>query len=370
MDIFSGLPLTIVSFLLIISIVVFVHELGHFLVARWNGVRVEVFSIGFGREIFGFDDRHGTRWKVSLIPMGGYVKFFGDADEASARSDTDGLSEEDRKVAFPFKSLGQRAAIVFAGPAFNFLFAIAVFAAVFMSVGRPVSTSIIGDVEPGTAAAEAGLQAGDRITAIEGNAVERFQDIQRLVPLYGADAMEITFERDGESRTVVARPQWREVEDPFGKVQKTPILGIRASAEGLGVERLGPIDATVAAVENTWSVTSGTLVAFGQMISGVRGTEDIGGPLRIAEFSGQAAQMGVVNFMLFVAILSVNLGLINLFPIPMLDGGHLLFYGFEAVRGKPLGERAQELGLRLGLMVVFGIMIFATWNDILRLVRG
>lgn len=370
MDILTGLWTYVVPFLVILSIVVFVHEMGHFLVARFNGVRVEVFSIGFGRELFGFTDKYGTRWKVSVLPLGGYVKFFGDADEASARADGRDLSDEEKKVAFPHKRLGQRAAIVFAGPAANFLFAIVVFAVLFGAVGQPVTPPVIGAVQPDSAAAEAGLQAGDRIVAIEGIAVDRFEDVQRLVPLYGAESMEVTFERDGETRTVTTHPAQREVTDGFGNKMKTPILGVSVSREAMEIRRLGPIGAVGAAVENTWSVTSGTLVAFGQMISGVRGTEDLGGPVRIAEFSGRAAQGGMANFLMFVAVLSVNLGLINLFPIPLLDGGHLLFYGIEAVRGRPLGEQAQEMGLRLGLIVVFGIMIFATWNDILRLVDG
>lgn len=371
MDIVSALLTYVVPFLAIILVVVFVHEFGHFIIARLNGVKVDVFSIGFGKELFGVTDRHGTRWKVSALPLGGYVKFFGDMDAASARQeDASGLSEAERKVAFQFKTVGQRAAIVFAGPAFNFLFAVVVFAAVFMAVGRPTTEPVIGGVVENSAAAEAGLRAGDRIVAMAGEPIDRFQDIQRIVPLYGTEPMEIVFERDGVRQTVTATPHIREVEDPFGNMTKMPQLGIQVSGEFTVLERMGPVDAVVGAVENTWSVTSSTLVAFGQMIAGDRGTDDLGGPLRIAEYSGQAAQMGLTNFMMFVAVLSINLGLINLFPIPLLDGGHLLFYGFESLRGRPLGERAQEMGLRLGLVVVFGIMIFATWNDILRFVQG
>lgn len=371
MDILSALWAYVIPFLAIILVVVFVHELGHFLVARWNGVKVDVFSIGFGKELIGFNDRHGTRWKLSMLPLGGYVKFFGDMDASSGRQkDGSGLSEEERQVAFQFKRVGQRAAIVFAGPAFNFLFAVLIFAAIFMSVGRPMTEPVVGDVVENGAAAQAGLQAGDRIVAIEGTTVRRFQDIQRLVPLYGTEPMEIRYERDGVLHTVVARPDIREIEDVFGNKQMTPLLGVQVSRDSMIMERLGPIDSVLGAVENTWSVTSSTLVAFGQMISGNRGADDLGGPLRIAEYSGQAAQLGLTNFMMFIAVLSINLGLINLFPIPLLDGGHLLFYGFESLRGRPLGERVQEIGLRLGLVFVFGIMIFATWNDLLRFVQG
>ncbi len=371
MDIVSALWTYVVPFLAIILVVVFVHEFGHFIIARLNGVKVDVFSIGFGKELAGFTDRHGTRWKLSALPLGGYVKFFGDMDAASTRQeDGSTLTEEERKVAFQFKSVGQRAAIVFAGPAFNFLFAILVFAVVFMSVGRPTTEPVIGGVVEGSAAAEAGLAAGDRIVEIAGHPVRRFQDIQRLVPLYGSEPMGVVYERDGVSHRVTATPHIREVEDPFGNLTQMPQLGIHVSGASLVMERLGPLDAVVGAVENTWSVTSATLVAFGQMVAGDRGADDLGGPLRIAEYSGQAAQMGFPNFITFVAVLSINLGLINLFPIPLLDGGHLLFYGFESLRGRPMGERAQEMGLKLGLVVVFGIMIFATWNDILRFVQG
>ena len=371
MDIVSALWTYVVPFLAILLVVVFVHEFGHFIIARLNGVKVDVFSIGFGRELFGYTDRHGTRWKLSLLPLGGYVKFFGDMDAASARQDDgSGMTEDERKVAFQFKTVGQRAAIVFAGPAFNFLFAIVVFAAIFMTVGRPTTEPVIGGVVEGSAAAEAGLMAGDRIVEIAGTPVDRFQDIQRLVPLYGSEPMDVVYERDGVRTSVVTTPHIKEVEDPFGNMTKMPQLGIHVSNEYLVMERLGPLDAVVGAVQNTWTVTSSTLVAFGQMVAGDRGTDDLGGPLRIAEYSGQAAQMGLPNFVMFVAVLSINLGLINLFPVPLLDGGHLLFYGFEGLRGHPLGERAQEMGLRLGLVVVFGIMIFATWNDILRFLQG
>jgi regulator of sigma E protease len=361
----------VIPFLAIIVVVVFVHELGHFLIARLNGVRVDVFSIGFGREVVGFNDRYGTRWKISALPLGGYVRFFGDADAASARQeDGAAMSAEEKAVAFQFKRVWQRAAIVFAGPASNFLFAVVVFAAVFMAAGRLTSEPVVGAVVEGTAAAEAGLRAGDRIVAIQGNRVSRFQDIQRLVPLYGMEPMTITFERDGTTRSVLTHPAMVEADDGFGNVQTIPRLGIQVSREHVVLQRLGPVEAVGAAVENTWSVASATLVAFGQMITGSRGTDDLGGPLRIAEYSGQAAQLGLANFAMFVAVLSINLGLINLFPIPLLDGGHLLFYGVEGLRGRPLGERIQEVGLKLGLVVVFGIMIFATWNDILRFVQG
>lgn len=371
MEFLSGLGTYIVPFLAILTVVVFVHELGHFLVARWNGVKVEVFSIGFGRELVGFTDRHGTRWKFSLIPLGGYVRFFGDSNEASAGpGETSTLTPEEKAVAFPCKRVGQRAAIVFAGPAANFVFAFLVFAAVFATQGQPYTAPVVGTVVEGSAAEAAGLQPGDTIVAIAGNRVKRFEDIQQMVPLYGADVMAVTVDRDGTEVTLETRPHLREGKDAFGNAVTVPVLGVTVSTAGSRMERLELHEALGEGVIQTWRVTKGTLVAFGQMLSGKRGTEDLGGPLRIAEYSGQAAQLGFVNLLMFVAVLSVNLGLINLFPIPVLDGGHLILYAIEAVRGRPLGEAAQQIGLKIGLVLLLGVMIFTTWNDILRFISG
>jgi regulator of sigma E protease len=368
MDIFHSIWTTGGAFLLLLTVVVFVHELGHFLVARWNGVRVEVFSLGFGRELFGFNDRHGTRWRVSLLPLGGYVKFFGDVDAASAgEADTTGYSEAERRVAFPCQPLWRKAAIVFAGPAANFVFAILVFAVVFMTYGRPLTQAVIDEVRGGSAAQEAGLLAGDRIVAVAGHSVESFEDVQRLVPLYGTKEMPVTVERNGEELTLLTHPQQVDAD---GKTLPMPILGVSISREAIEMIRLGPVEAIGEAVVSTYTMSASTLVALGQMVSGQRGAEELGGPIRIAEFSGQAARAGVLSFVMFIAILSVNLGLINLLPVPVLDGGHLALYAIEALRGRPLGEKAQEVGIRIGLMMVIGLMIFATWNDILRLVTG
>lgn len=367
MDALFSLLTTGGSFLVLLTVVVFVHELGHFLIARWNGVKVEVFSVGFGRELFGFYDRYGTRWRVSLLPFGGYVKFFGDADAASAtEGDLRGLTPEERKVAFPCQALWRKAAIVFAGPAANFVFAIVVFAVVFMSVGRPMAPAVVGTVRAESAAEQAGMQPEDRIIAINGHTVKEFADVQRLVPLYGMDEMAVTVSRDGQEIQLKARPK---TVDEAGNPLPAPILGITISNSAIEVQRLGPIDAVVQAAENTWTITSSTVVAMGQMIRGARGTEDLGGPIRIAEFSGQAARGGFLSFVTFIAVLSINLGLINLLPVPVLDGGHLALYAIEAVRGRPLGEQAQGVGVRIGLVLVIGLMIFSTWNDILRLVR-
>lgn len=375
-----GISFTIVNFIIALSVVVFVHELGHFLVARWNKVRCDSFSIGFGPELVGFTDRHGTRWKFSLIPLGGYVKMFGEADIANPGSKEDGENDEDdeieveremtpeeKAISFKYKTLGQRSAIVFAGPAVNFLFAIVVFFVMFMSVGRPVTEPIIGNVVEDSAAAEAGLTAGDRIMAIDGNAIDRFEDLQRIVPLGNGAPMRLTIQRDESILDIIAVPRVVDETDAFGNPQKRALLGVSSSGETRMMVRHNPISALGLAISQTYIVVEGTFVAVGQIISGDRGTEDLGGPIRIAKFSGQAAKSGFANFVVFMAILSINLGIINLFPVPLLDGGHLLFYAIEALRGRPLSDQAQEWGLRFGLVLVLSLMVFVTWNDILQL---
>lgn len=371
MDILSVLWTTILPFLVILTIVVFVHEFGHFIVARWNGVKVDVFSIGFGRELFGWNDRHGTRWRVSLLPLGGYVKFFGDANEASGGSDKSReLSDEEKAVSFHHKRVGQRMAVVAAGPGFNFLFAIVVFAAIFMSVGQPTTPPVLGGVQEGSPAMDAGLVPGDRIVTIDGREITRFEEIQRMVPLNAGTPMRVEVLRDGERMAFDVTPRMTEMTDGFGNVHRTPILGVSVSREAMEMHRMGPVEAVGSAVGHTWGIVASTMTALGQMISGDRGTDDLGGPVRIAQFSGQAAQSGLINAVMFIALLSVALGLFNLFPVPMLDGGHLLFYGVEALRGRPLSERMQEYGFRLGFALVVCLMVFVTWNDIVRLIEG
>ena len=370
-----GVSFTLVNFIIALSVVVFVHELGHFVIARWNNVRCESFSIGFGPELIGFTDRHGTRWKFSLIPLGGYVKMFGETDTANpgaGNQDTEdiepvGMTQMEKAVSFKYKTLGQRSAIVFAGPAVNFLFAIVVFFFMFMAIGRPVTEPIIGQVVQDSAAEEAGLIVGDRILSIDGDDIDRFEDLQRLVPLGNGAPMRLTILRDDNILDFVAVPRVIDETDAFGNPQKRALLGVAPSGEARMLVRHNPITAFGLAIQQTYVVTEGTFVAVGQIISGDRGTEDLGGPIRIAKFSGQAAKSGLANFVIFMAILSINLGIINLFPIPLLDGGHLLFYAFEAVLGRPLSENAQEWGLRLGLVLVLSLMVFVTWNDILQL---
>lgn len=371
-----GVPFTLVSFFLALSVVVFVHEFGHFFVARRCGVRCEAFSIGFGPEVFGRTDKHGTRWKLSLIPLGGYVKMFGEGEtmqvvEGGKTTEVPReLTPEEKAVSFRYKTLGQRAAIVFAGPAVNLLFAILVFWATFSIGGRPVTEPVIGGVVEGGAADLAGVEPGDRIVTIDGKPVERFEDIQTIVLLANGAPMQLGITRDGGPEQVISvTPTVREDKDEDGKVTKRLMLGIQASREHMAVVKLNPINAAGTAVYQTYDVIRTTFVAVGQMINGDRGTEDLGGPIRIAQISGEAAKTGVLGFILFMAILSINLGVVNLFPVPLLDGGHLMFYAIEAVRGRPLSEQVQEWGLRVGLALVLTLMLFVTWNDIVHLIR-
>lgn len=356
----------VVPFLIVLTVLVFVHEMGHYLVARRNGVRVEVFSVGFGPELFGWTDRAKTRWKISLIPLGGYVKMFGDLNAASM-PDTRIISmpDEEREEAFPFKRLSQRVWIVAAGPLANFLFAIVLLAGLFMIVGQPFTPAVVGGVQEGSAADLAGMEPGDQIVEIDGSTIERFEDVQWIVRAAPEEALEIVVERDGTEVRLEAVPQRTEIEDNFGNKHEIGLLGV--SRSGVEFARHGPFEASWRAVDQTFALTVGTLKAVGQMIAGTRSADELGGPIRIAQMSGQVAETGVASLIWFMAVLSINLGLINLFPIPMLDGGHLLFYAIEAVRGRPLGERAQEYGFRIGLALVLSLMVFATWNDLVHL---
>ena len=353
----------VIPFLVILTVLVFVHEMGHFLVARRNGVRVEVFSIGFGREVFGWTDRAKTRWKFSLIPLGGYVKMFGDVDASSRPGQQMAeLSEQERSEAFHAKRLGQRAWIVAGGPLANFLFSIVVFAGLFMTVGQPFTPAVVGEVQADSAAAEAGFLPEDQIIEINGREIERFEDIQQIVTLSAGERMEIIVLRNGAETELVATPRLVEVTDPLGNETTVGRLGIVRS--GVDFTRHDPLTAIWRAGRHTAFLTGDILKSLGQMIVGKRDAQELGGPILIAKISGQVAEIGVVATLQLMAYLSITLGLINLFPIPILDGGHLLFYAFEAIFGRPLGERAQEYGFRIGLALVLSLMVFATWNDI------
>ena len=354
------------SFIFILSVIVFGHELGHYVVARWNGVRVEVFSIGFGPELFGWDSANGTRWKVSLLPLGGYVKMFGDADASSKPGeDVPEMSPEDRAVSFHHKRLGQRTAIILGGPLANFVLAIVILAFMFATVGQRITPADISIVQPDSPAETAGMMPGDRIIGIDGQAIDRFEALQMIVRASAGEPLNFTVLRDGAEIELVIVPRMVEVTDRFGNVREFGQIGI--GREGVEFVRLDPLVAIWAAVEETWFLSAATLEALGQIIAGTRGSDELGGPILIAQVSGQVAEDGLIAVFWFMALLSINLGLINLFPIPMLDGGHLLFYVFEAIRGRPLSERAQEYGFRIGLAMVLTLMIFVTWKDLDRL---
>ncbi len=368
-DIFSGIGSslhTIFFFILAISALVSVHEYGHFWVARRCGVRVEVFSIGFGRELFGWNDRHGTRWRISALPLGGYVRFFGDADAASARQvDAAGLSPAERSVSYQGQSVGRRAAIAAAGPIANFLLAIALFFALFITLGQPFTAPVVDQVSPGSAAQAAGIQPGDRFLAVDGRDIESFEDLRLLMRLNQGTPVTVTLERAGAPLELTVTPSIVEIDNGQGGKQKVGQLGVAPA--GVEFKERGFFDSIWYATREVGSVIDVTATAVGQMVAGTRGTEELGGPLRIADMSGRMARLGIENFIWLIAALSVNLALFNLLPVPMLDGGHLLFYAFEAIRGRPLGERIQEFGFRIGLAMVLTLMVFATWNDLVQL---
>jgi regulator of sigma E protease len=366
-----GLVGYVVPFLFVLTIVVFFHELGHFLVARWVGVKVLTFSLGFGPELFGFNDRHGTRWKVSAIPLGGYVKFFGDDSEASTPSTESlaAMTAEERQGSFHHKKVAPRAAIVAAGPIANFILAIVIFTCLFTFFGKPSTTAQVDKVEAGSAAAAAGFQIGDVITAIDGTAIGSFSDMQRIVSIHGGDRLTFTVKRGGSTMQLQATPELRDMKDPFGNTHRQGILGItRATTPGEAVtERVDPATALWLGVKETWFVVDRTLAYIGGVFTGREAANQVGGPLGIARISGQVASIGMAALIHLAAVLSISIGLLNLFPVPLLDGGHLLFYAVEAIRGRPLSERAQEMGFRIGLALVLMLMVFATYNDILHL---
>lgn len=365
MEYIASVSSWILPFLIMLTVLVFVHEMGHFWVARRCGVRVEVFSIGFGPEIFGWNDRSGTRWRFSAIPIGGYVKMFGEqASGADVNVEAPVISESERAESFAAKTLAQRSAIVFAGPAANFVLAVVLLAGMFMVVGQPFTPADISAVQPGSAADKAGLEPGDVIVAINGTEIERFEQVVSIVQIAPGQSLEIEVERGGRRVVLNAVAGFHEFEDRFGNTQTIGRLGVSRGGGDRKLVRHDPATAVWRASVET-VVLSGRILDFvWQMITGTRTTKDLGGPIRIAQMSSDMWQLGIESMIMFTVALSINLGLLNLFPVPMLDGGHLLFYFFEAIRGKPLGERTQEYGFRIGIVMVLGLMVFATWNDL------
>lgn len=357
-------------FLFVLTIVVFFHELGHFLVGRACGVGVVTFSIGFGPELFGWNDRHGTRWRVSLIPLGGYVKFVGD-ESAAGTPDREGLEKlapVDRDRAFQNKSVGRRAAIVAAGPIANFVLAVVIFSGLFMSTGRVDLAAKVGEVTPDGVAAAAGIRSGDLIVAIDGHRIDTFMDVMRLVSERAGEKTDFVVERDGARVETSLTPRLFEEKSRFG-VQRRGLVGIRASTDPADrrLRHFSPPEAVVEGVKETWFVVARTASYIGGIFTGRESIDQLGGPLRVAQISGEVAGMGLGALINLAAVLSVSIGLLNLFPVPMLDGGHLVFYAAEAARGRPLSDRAQDIGFRIGMALVLMLMLISSWNDIAHL---
>lgn len=370
--IFSGAHY-VLSFAAVISIIVFVHEFGHFWVARLCGVKVEVFSIGFGRELLGRTDRHGTRWKLALWPLGGYVKMYGDANAAST-ADSAGLSamtEEQKRQSFHHKPLWAKALVVAAGPVANFLLAIAVFTYFIFTVGIASTKPIIGGIIEDSPAAAAGLQVNDRIISVDGKRVHTFNDISSRIATNLGTPVKLDVKRKGEVFTLTLTPKAIEEADMLGNPIKRPLIGLRS--QQITYENVGLLKAISTATQKTYDMCATSLKLLGQMLSGDRSADELKGPLGIAKMSGEVTSQGETTgetlriFLWFVALLSVNLGMVNLFPIPMLDGGHLLFYSIEALQGRPLAERIQEYSFRFGFVLIAGLMALTLFNDMKQL---
>lgn len=357
------------SFALIISIIVFVHEFGHFIVARMFGVKIETFSIGFGRELIGRTDKHGTRWKIALFPLGGYVKMYGDATAASTpdMEKLDAMTTAERKQSLHHQSLLAKSAIVAAGPMANFLLAIAVFTYFIYTVGIAGTEPVVGDLMPDTPAAEAGLKPGDRIVKIDNKVMRRFSDIPETLITNLYTPIKLTVERGGETIYLTITPIEFSEKDITGNVQKRPLIGIRS--QQITREDVSFPRAVWLATEKTYSMCVTNLHALGQMIVGDRSARDLTGTLGIAKLSGditqtsETPQLMLMTMLWFIAVLSVGIGLVNLFPLPMLDGGHLVFYALEALRGRPASERFMEYSYRFGFSIIVMLMAFTLVND-------
>ena len=364
----------ILPFLIILTLVVFIHEMGHYLVGRWCGIKILTFSVGFGPELAGFTDRHGTRWCLSAVPLGGYVKFFGDENAASA-PDFDGvntMSEEDLARSFPGANVWKRIATVAAGPVANFILAIAIFAVTFSLYGRPVSDPVVTDIQPGSAAEEAGIMPGDIITAIDGSPITTFEDLRRYVAPRPEVPMVLTLDRGGELIEAPIVPRRTEIQDQFGNKVEVGQIGVVTDLNEGNFRRveLNPVQAVGAGVGESWYIITRTVGYIGNIIIGREKADQLSGPIGVARVSGQVATLGIGSLWQLAAVLSVSIGFLNLLPIPVLDGGHLVFYVIEVLRGKPVGERAQEIAFRIGISLVLALMLFATWNDVTRIMEG
>ena len=358
-----GWAFMILAFLAVIGPLVFVHELGHYLVARWFGVRADVFSIGFGRALFGWTDRRGTRWKVGWLPLGGYVKFAGDMNPASQPSDEWlALPAEERAKTFQAKPLWQRFLIVAAGPITNFLLAILIFIGIFAVIGYPTTPALVTGVVAGAPADRAGIVAGDRIISADGEEIRTFTELQTYVRLRPATAVGLVVQRGSQRLPVAVITDASELGDQFGNRMRVGTLGVVSNA--VVIEKVPVSQLPVLAVRQTGATLEAITVTLGQLIIGERSVKELGGPLKMAQISGQQASLGWLPLFWLMAVISINLGFINLLPIPMLDGGHLLFYAIEGARRKPLQPKAQEWAFRAGLAALLMLMVFVTLNDL------
>ncbi|HWY65830.1 MAG TPA: RIP metalloprotease RseP [Rhizomicrobium sp.] len=363
-------PLGLPAFLFVITTVVFFHELGHFLMARRFGVKVETFSVGFGKEIFGWTDRLGTRWKVSWLPIGGYVKFAGDANAASQpdAAAAEKMSAEEREGALLFKPLYQRALVAASGPLANFILAIVILTGLTYFAGHTVIAPVIGQVTKGSAAEAAGIKPGDRVTRIDDTAITDFQQLPEIISVSGGVPLAIGIHRGNQDITLQVTPRLTKIQDMLGNNTSQMVIGVRPDPKApVTRQHFGVVGAFAAGCSQTWSIFKNTFLGIGQMIAGHASPDQLRGPVGIANMTRQVADFGFLALLNLAAVLSVSIGLANLFPIPLLDGGHLLYYACEAVLGRPLGARAQDVGFRLGLVVVLGLMLLTTWNDLVRL---
>ncbi len=406
------LPLTIIAFLALLTIIIFIHEYGHFSIARLLGVRVDVFSIGFGKTLLRWVDRKGTEWRIAALPLGGYVKFFGDLNPASQASPevtnkqsapattqfprpgqedelAQSMTPEERAVCFHFKPIWARAAIVAAGPFANFILAVAIFAGLFMTFGRDFYEPVLGEVIADSAAGDAGLEAGDRIVSIDGRELTTFKPIYDIVLLSGGDPLQFEIERDGQRIAVEVTPRRIEDIDRYGNEIERWLLGVRPDANAITFKKYGFFESVVEGVKELGRVLSVTIRFLGKIIMGKENADQLGGPIKMAQYAGQSVMSGfdesgysekpsfwtmlkvsLVDFISLAAVVSVSIGFLNLLPVPVLDGGHLLYYAYEAIAGRPLGVRAQAVGFRVGIVLLASLMIFVTWNDINNLISS
>ncbi len=372
MDWLVNIVYYVVPFIVLLGILVFVHEFGHYIVAKLSGVQVEAFSIGFGKQLWGFTDKSGTRWKISAIPLGGYCQFLGDGDETSTTSEAKELSEEQKKKAFAYQSPFKKLLISLAGPGANYLFAIAIFASIFYFIGKIDFPPVVGEVIAGGAAEQAGIKAKDKIISVNGKQVESFEDVRREVELNTNDKVAVELERNGKKINLSFPLKKVSInqEKSLDKTEK-PMLGIR-SVNIIEVQKtdISLLSAFKSASKEVWDITEMTLRGVGQMISGKRGSDEVGGVIRIAEMSGDITRdQGVLSLFIFMALLSVNLGLINLFPVPLLDGGHVVIYLIEIATGREMNEKIKDGLFKVGFALLISLMVFATWNDVVRLVH-